>query len=495
MPALRSPKGKERAVDPLEVLPSHSQSPGYPYAQPQQGRCSLSSQQNASEVILSESARIHTSSSSSQTSSSQTSSSQTSGSLSCSQEIKNSGLDLTPSQIEFLSSSVYSSSFSSSSQESNNLGFDLSSAQLGLLSPPFFSSPIPPPPTIPASESTITNELKFFHEFLDRLASGTEPTIPGIGREKDFIRMPDRYLLDPPPPFGVDRDADREHFLQVCYPTLRRHLVAGSASTSAAGSASISAAVANSSTATAVSTVAEAHRFGIDMILTLYLEEAERYNNIAFNSLQSSKEEIYKSKPMETQKRKGWVLNSFNRKPRIARPPWILKLKVGMPIILLQRVKGLEAGTRLIVTELQEDTIGAKIVEMVSGLSSSSSSSSRCSDKKAKAKARTIVIKRRVYDITTGRQGQVAEEKGKHKVYASREQFPVKSAFALAICDLSKGAKFEGLGLDLNYSLRSPGMLHDVLSRCQDPSRLKVFIRRGNMLARRYTRNVVPVQQ
>ncbi|KAG0371069.1 hypothetical protein BGX24_001841 [Mortierella sp. AD032] len=421
MPALRSPKGKGRAIDPPEVLPSHSQSRGYPNAQPQQGRRSLPSQQNASEVILSESARIHTSSSSSQTSSSQTLSS-----LSCSQEIKNVGLDLTPCQIEFLSSS-----FSSSSQESNNLGFDLSSAQLGLLFPPFFSSPVLPPPILPASESTITNELKFFHEFLDRLASGTEPTIPSIGREKDFIRMPDRYLLDPPPPFGVDRDAAREHFLQVFYPTLRRHLVAGSASTYAAVSTSISAAVATSSTATAVSTAAEAHRFGIDMILTLYLEEAERYNNIAFNSLPSSKEEIYKSKPMETQKRKGWVLNSFNRKPRIARPPWILKLKVGMPIILLQRFRGLEAGTRLIVTDLEEDTINAKTVEMVSGLSSSSSSG--CSDKKTKEKARTIVIKRRVYDITTGRQGQVAEEKGKHKVYASREQFPVKSAFALAI--------------------------------------------------------------
>ncbi|KAF8926816.1 hypothetical protein BGZ47_002522 [Haplosporangium gracile] len=72
-----------------------------------------------------------------------------------------------------------------------------------------------------------------------------------------------------------------------------------------------------------------------------------------------------------------------------------------------------------------------------------------------------------------------------------RLQFPVKRAFALAVDDVPEGVMFDGLGLDLTYPMTTPGKLPSTLSRCRDPSRLKVYVPRGRFPGQpgHYTRN------
>ncbi|KAF9092940.1 hypothetical protein BGX29_010240 [Mortierella sp. GBA35] len=172
------------------------------------------------------------------------------------------------------------------------------------------------------------------------------------------------------------------------------------------------------------------------------------YNHIGFSALPSKAlERTYKSLD-ESCFGKNWIVSDFMSKPPppgAHTPARTLKLKVGLPIMLLSDVMGLSAGTRVLIVGLEDDVIhaSATITNDSVGLSTSEN--------------RVVQIYRNEF-IDSTRCGPV--------VSYYRRQFPVKRAVALTIDDLPEGVMFKGgVGVDLTYPFKSPGQLHSALSR------------------------------
>lgn len=201
------------------------------------------------------------------------------------------------------------------------------------------------------------------------------------------------------------------------------------------------------------------------------------YNSVGFNKLPSTSDtETYWSDLKDTPKRYDPVLRNFlTLPPPLGRPPHCLKLKVGLPIMLLKKVGGVCAGTLLIVEKLEKHVITAREAVAVGG----------CGGGRG---GRVIRIRRQDYEESTGVEPILSYK---------RKQFPVKRAFALVVDDLPEGVMFEGVGLDLTYDMTSPGQLHSALSRCRDPSKLKVYIPKAwaGGASEQYTRNVLRVDK
>jgi len=149
-------------------------------------------------------------------------------------------------------------------------------------------------------------------------------------------------------------------------------------------------------------------------------------------------------------------------------PPYLLALKVGQPIILLRnmnRKQGLCNGTRLIIRHLKDRLIGAEIMH---------------GDRKGDLKWIP-----RIPLITN-------DDDGQSPVKFCRLQLPVRPAFAMTI-NKAQGQTLSCVGLYLPEPVFGHGQLYVALSRCSDPSRLKVLIKNGSIPNKQgtFTRNVV----
>ncbi|KAK3838925.1 MAG: hypothetical protein J3R72DRAFT_181318 [Linnemannia gamsii] len=292
------------------------------------------------------------------------------------------------------------------------------------------SSPSPPPAQVIETS---------YLDFLNRVRSGTEPTfhredIDNQGRvyiHDDFIRIPDPFLLAPPPPPRSEADKKvnyKNHFLDEFYGN------------------------------------GDPALFETDVILTVDDTDAKEYNDLALNKF-CTKHQTLSSKfrtTCKTDRDNVWEFWDFMRQsPPIGSclPPLKLRLGVGMPIILLQDVhhggSDLPAGTRLIVIAFHEAYILARVPA---------------------GNIDQVIIRRQSYKVSSGCSPEI---------WHIREQFPVKRAFALAADDVPNRVMFEGVGLDLKHPFKRPGKLSTALSRCRDPRRLKVYTPGGEG----YTRN------
>jgi len=148
-------------------------------------------------------------------------------------------------------------------------------------------------------------------------------------------------------------------------------------------------------------------------------------------------------------------------------PPYLLALKVGQPIILLRnmnRKQGLCNGTRLIIRHLKDRLIGAEIMH---------------GDRKGDLKWIP-----RIPLITN-------DDDGQSPVKFCRLQLPVRPAFAMTI-NKAQGQTLSCVGLYLPEPVFGHGQLYVALSRCSDPSRLKVLIKNGSIPNKQGTYTVIP---
>ncbi|XP_055871668.1 uncharacterized protein LOC129923663 [Biomphalaria glabrata] len=142
-------------------------------------------------------------------------------------------------------------------------------------------------------------------------------------------------------------------------------------------------------------------------------------------------------------------------------PPHKLKLKKNTIIMLLRNLdvsEGLCNGTRLIVTELCNNIIIAKILT-------------------GEHFGKAVHIPRITLDSSKGKLGCTMQ----------RHQFPVTPAFAMTV-HKSQGQTFQFVGVDLRVPVFMHGMLYVAFSRVKRQSCLKVLLPRDNA---NYTRNVV----
>lgn len=142
-------------------------------------------------------------------------------------------------------------------------------------------------------------------------------------------------------------------------------------------------------------------------------------------------------------------------------PPHELKLKKNTIIMLLRNLdisEGLCNGTRLIVTELCNNIIKAKIIT-------------------GEQSGRDVHIPRITLDSNKGQLGCTMQ----------RHQFPVRPAFAMTV-HKAQGQTFEYIGIDLRVSIFMHGMLYVAFSRVKRRSCLKVLLPRENP---HHCRNVV----
>jgi ATP-dependent DNA helicase PIF1 len=133
-------------------------------------------------------------------------------------------------------------------------------------------------------------------------------------------------------------------------------------------------------------------------------------------------------------------------------PPHELKLKVGVPIMMLRNLnpeKGLCNGTRLICTSLTRYTIQASIVS-------------------GPGMGNTVVIPRIVLYSEVDRAG----------VEFKRLQFPVRLAFAMTI-NKSLAQTLNSVGIYLDRPVFSHGQLYVAMSRATSPQSVKILLDRN----------------
>jgi ATP-dependent DNA helicase PIF1 len=134
-------------------------------------------------------------------------------------------------------------------------------------------------------------------------------------------------------------------------------------------------------------------------------------------------------------------------------PPHILKLKVGMPIIMLRNLNprlGLMNGTRLIVLEMRPRLIKAKIVT-------------------GSHRDQEVLIPRI----------PLTPSDSTLPIKFTRLQFPVRPAFAMTI-NKAQGQTFEKVGIYLPQPVFSHGQLYVAMSRVGQRSGVRFLIRGGD---------------
>ncbi|KAG0268228.1 hypothetical protein BGZ95_002549 [Linnemannia exigua] len=311
-----------------------------------------------------------------------------------------------PDELLLSSASQPSLPFSSLSSSSPPLNYPYSpsfSPSSSFSLSPYSSTPFSQQPSNPEDDP-----LAILQAFLTRVQLGTEPIFsrgfgsPGRVRNyKDCIRIPNQYLLVPPPPRSeTDKEENyKKHVLKEVYDGNNPAL------------------------------------FETNVILTVEKQDAEEYNTIALNSLPGTLETFgIDRKPCADWKLKAFKLQSPHTGS--GRPPLVLKLKIGMPIILLQDVYDgecdLPAGTRLIVRAFRQNFILARVAFPTAS-----------SNVLVARNTNQIIIRRQPYRERTGLRQSASN------VWYTRLQFPIKRAFALAMDDVPEGVTFEGVGLDL----------------------------------------------
>ena len=128
-----------------------------------------------------------------------------------------------------------------------------------------------------------------------------------------------------------------------------------------------------------------------------------------------------------------------------------LELAVGVPIVLLRNIctmKGLCNGTRLIVQELKDHLIIAKIAS-------------------GAYEGQSVMIHRMALTTSVGPDNQME---------LKRLQFPVRLAFAMTI-NKAQGQTFDRVGLYLRSPVFAHGQLYVALSRVRQMNHIRVLIR------------------
>lgn len=186
------------------------------------------------------------------------------------------------------------------------------------------------------------------------------------------------------------------------------------------------------------------------IILSVLNESADELNERILDKLRSKKEKTYYSyrKLNEDCNDTGidvQLLNSLNQ-PSL--PPHALKLKVGCLIMVIRNLdckNGVCNGTRLIVTDLKENLIIAKILTA------------------GKFKGNIIAIPRITFESDI-----------RLPIKFNVKQFPVKLTYACTI-NKSQGQTYNHLGVLLSKGVFTHGQLYVALSRCRNQQNISIF--------------------
>ncbi|CAL9002846.1 unnamed protein product, partial [Prunus brigantina] len=145
-------------------------------------------------------------------------------------------------------------------------------------------------------------------------------------------------------------------------------------------------------------------------------------------------------------------------------PEHSLTLKIGMPIMLLRNLNqssGLCNGTRLVVTQMVDRVIEAKIL-----------TGSHIGHK--------VFIPRIILSAT----------ENKWPFIFKRRQFPIRPCYAMTI-NKSQGQSLKQVGLYLPQPVFTHGQLYVALSRATSREGLKIIIDNNNEVPNKYTKNIV----
>ncbi|XP_024176182.1 ATP-dependent DNA helicase PIF1-like [Rosa chinensis] len=145
-------------------------------------------------------------------------------------------------------------------------------------------------------------------------------------------------------------------------------------------------------------------------------------------------------------------------------PSHELTLKIGMPIMLLRnlnQMSGLCNGTRLIITQLFDRLIEAKILT-------------------GNNIGQKFFIPRIVL---------IASE-NKWPFIFKRRQFPIRPCYAMTI-NKSQGQSLNQVGIYLPEPVFTHGQLYVALSRVTSRNGLKILINNNNDMPNKYTKNIV----
>ena len=185
-------------------------------------------------------------------------------------------------------------------------------------------------------------------------------------------------------------------------------------------------------------------------ILAPLNEDVHTINRLVLTKLKSDHEErIYLSSDTICPEQESWcvpveLLNTINQS---GLPLHRLELKTGAIAFLMRNIDqdlGLCNGTRIVISELGENVITAKVIT-------------------GKSKGITIQIPRFTL-FSDERQG----------IRFARRQFPIKLAFAITI-NKSQGQGFDAVGVYLKNSIFSHGHFYVCLSRARNSRNLKFF--------------------
>ncbi|GJX67040.1 ATP-dependent DNA helicase PIF1-like protein [Tanacetum coccineum] len=208
-------------------------------------------------------------------------------------------------------------------------------------------------------------------------------------------------------------------------------------------------------------------------ILTPRNDDADAINAYMFDKLEgesityNSADEICKASTDTLDQQHLYPVEFLNTLNFPGMPPHALKLKKELPIMLLRNVnpsKGLCNGTRLIITELGEFVLKAKIL-----------TGSHVGD--------TVLIHRIILTSPS--------TQSKWPFILKRRQYPVRPCYAMTI-NKSQGQSLNYVGLYLPNPVFSHGQLYVALSRVTNPDGLKILMTEDDdKELKNCTRNIV----
>lgn len=213
-------------------------------------------------------------------------------------------------------------------------------------------------------------------------------------------------------------------------------------------------------------TITESTEFSNKVILCPKNQTVHKINDMITADFPGDETEYHSTDAVDDTDRPNdlanWPVEFLNTLTPNGIPPHKLKLKVGMPIVVLRNIlpsQGLCNGTRLKIVQLSPHLIEGVILN-------------------GSCVGRTVFIPRISLNIT----------KSRLPFTLSRRQFPVQVAFAMTI-NKSQGQTIDHVGIYLPEPVFSHGQLYVALSRCPTFTNLHMFIEHGP--THKHTANIV----
>ena len=202
-------------------------------------------------------------------------------------------------------------------------------------------------------------------------------------------------------------------------------------------------------------------------ILTLTNEEVDRINDKIISKCGGDDHILYSFDSVDDDPRNLYQQEFLNSFTPSGMPPHVLRLKKGVPIMLLRNLDpkgGLCNGTRLICRDFLPNVIDAEILTGV-------------------RKGERVFIPRIPLKAT---------ESAQLPFQLTRRQFPIRLSFALTI-NKSQGQTILFVGVYLLNHVFSHGQLYVAFSRGTSMETTKVLVKKGDIAREQdiYTRNVV----